>query len=97
MDTCCTNFRTALKARSQALSEIFERHIKYRIIREGWCLPEVPDAVIARYPGIAAGIRGLREAGLGILLRDPSLGVDMEGSDMHRTLLAAYDKLFAAA
>jgi ribosomal protein S12 methylthiotransferase accessory factor len=65
---------TMMEARSQALSEIFERHIKYRIISEGLCLPEVPDAVIARYPGIAAGIKGLREAGFGILVRDASLG-----------------------
>ena len=65
---------TLMEARSQALSEIFERHIKNRIIREGLCLPEVPDAVIARYPGIAAGIKGLREAGFGILVRDASLG-----------------------
>jgi len=65
---------TPLEARSQALSEIFERHIKYRIIREGLCLPEVPDEVIARYPGIAAGIKGLRDAGFGILVRDASLG-----------------------
>jgi ribosomal protein S12 methylthiotransferase accessory factor len=65
---------TLMEARSQALSEIFERHIKYRIIREGLCLPEVPEHVIARYPGIAAGIKGLREAGFGILVRDASLG-----------------------
>ena len=65
---------TLMEARSQALSEIFERHIKYRIIGEGLCLPEVPDRVIARYPGIAAGIKGLREAGFGILVRDASLG-----------------------
>ena len=65
---------TLMEARSQALSEIFERHIKYRIIREGLCLPEVPDEVIARYPGIAAGVEGLRDAGFGILVRDASLG-----------------------
>ena len=65
---------TPMEARAQALSEIFERHIKYRIIREGLCLPEVPEEVIARYPGIAAGIKGLREAGFGILVRDASLG-----------------------
>ena len=47
---------TLMEARSQALSEIFERNIKNRIISEGLCLPEVPDEVIARYPGIAAGI-----------------------------------------
>ena len=65
---------TMMEARSQALSEIFERHIKYRIIREGLCLPEVPDDVIARFPGIAAGIAGLRNAGFGIVVRDASLG-----------------------
>jgi ribosomal protein S12 methylthiotransferase accessory factor len=65
---------TMMEARSQALSEIFERYIKNRIIGEGLCLPEVPDEVIARYPGIAAGIKGLREAGFGILVRDASLG-----------------------
>ena len=65
---------TPMEARAQALSEIFERHIKERIIREGLCLPEVPEEVIARYPGIAAGIKGLRAAGFGILVRDASLG-----------------------
>ncbi|MDA8127159.1 MAG: 30S ribosomal protein S12 methylthiotransferase accessory factor YcaO [Betaproteobacteria bacterium] len=65
---------TPMEARAQALSEIFERHIKFRIIEEGLCLPDVPDAVIARYPRIAAGIRGLRDAGFGILVKDASLG-----------------------
>ncbi len=65
---------TPKEARSQALSEIFERHVKYRIISEGLCLPDVPENVIARYPRIAAGIQGLREAGFGILVKDASLG-----------------------
>lgn len=65
---------TMLEARSQALSEIFERHIKYRIISEGLCLPEVPDEVVPRFPHIAAGIKGLRAAGFGILVKDASLG-----------------------
>ena len=65
---------TPNEARAQALSEIFERHIKYRIISEGLCLPEVPNEVIARYPGIQAGIKGLRDAGFGILVKDASLG-----------------------
>ena len=65
---------TMMEARSQALSEIFERYIKNRIIGEGLCLPEVPDDIIARYPGIAAGVKGLRDAGFGILVRDASLG-----------------------
>ena len=65
---------TLMEARTQALSEIFERHIKFRIIREGLCLPDVPDTVLARYPRIAAGIQGLRDAGFGILVKDASLG-----------------------
>ena len=65
---------TPMEARTQALSEIFERHIKFRIIEEGICLPDVPEDVINRFPHIAAGIRGLREAGFGILVKDASLG-----------------------
>ena len=65
---------TMMEARSQALSEIFERQVKYRIISEGICLPEVPDEVLARFPRIAAGIAGLRKAGFGIMVRDASLG-----------------------
>ena len=65
---------TQAEARTQALSEIFERHIKARIISEGLCLPDVPEAVIARYPRIAAGIGALRAAGFGVLVKDASLG-----------------------
>ena len=65
---------TLKEARTQALAEIFERDIKYKIIREGICLPDVPEALINRYPRIAAGIKGLREAGYGILVKDASLG-----------------------
>lgn len=65
---------TLMEARTQALAEIFERDIKYKIIREGLCLPDVPEAVIHRYPRIAAGINGLRAAGYGILIKDASLG-----------------------
>ena len=78
------------EARTQALSEIFERHIKFRIIKEGLCLPDVPEAVIARYPRIEAGIRGLRAAGFGILVKDASLGG--EYPVMNVTLLHPQDQ-----
>ncbi len=65
---------TPKEARTQALSEIFERQIKFRIIAEGICLPDVPEDVIARYPRIEAGVRALRAAGFGILVKDASLG-----------------------
>lgn len=65
---------TEAEARTQALSEILERHVKFRIISEGLCLPDVPEHVITRYPRIEAGIQALREAGFGILVKDASLG-----------------------
>jgi ribosomal protein S12 methylthiotransferase accessory factor len=81
---------TPNEARAQALSEILERHVKFRIISEGLCLPDVPDAVIARYPAIAAGIAGLRAAGFGILVKDASLGG--EYPVMNVTLLHPQDQ-----
>ncbi len=65
---------TATEAHVQALSEIVERHIKFRVIGEGLCLPDVHDDVIARYPRIDADIRALRDAGFGILVKYASLG-----------------------
>ncbi|TDR72034.1 30S ribosomal protein S12 methylthiotransferase accessory factor YcaO [Paludibacterium purpuratum] len=65
---------TAPEARTQALSEIVERYVKFKVLREGLCLPDVPQETIDRYPAIAAGIRGLRDAGFGILVKDASLG-----------------------
>jgi ribosomal protein S12 methylthiotransferase accessory factor len=65
---------TLMEARVQAMAEIFERYIKFNIIKDSICLPNVPDNVINRYPKIAAGIAGLRAAGYGILVKDASLG-----------------------
>ena len=81
---------TPAEARTQALSEICERYVKFRIISEGLCLPEVPDEVIARYPHIAAGIRALRAAGFGILVKDASLGGQYPV--MNVTLLNPHDQ-----
>ncbi len=65
---------TAPEARVQALSEIFERSIKFKIIADGNCLPDIPDSVLARYPGIVAGIDELQSAGYPLLIKDASLG-----------------------
>ncbi|MDO8285622.1 MAG: 30S ribosomal protein S12 methylthiotransferase accessory factor YcaO [Rhodoferax sp.] len=81
---------TAPEARTQALSEIFERYAKFRIISEGLCLPDVPQDVINRYPRIAAGIQGLRDAGFGILVKDASLGGQFPV--MNVTLLNPHDQ-----
>jgi ribosomal protein S12 methylthiotransferase accessory factor len=64
---------TKSEARVQALSEIFERYIKNRVIAEAVSLPRIPDAVIARYPTIQKAIAKLEEEGFPILCFDSSL------------------------
>ena len=48
--------------------------MKFRVLREGLCLPEVPEKVIARSPQIVAGLATLRAAGFGVRVQDASLG-----------------------
>ncbi|EEP96651.1 hypothetical protein yaldo0001_19340 [Yersinia aldovae ATCC 35236] len=65
---------TANEARVQALSEVFERNVKNRIIAESISLPEIPSAVLNRYPGVVEAIAKLEEEGFPILSYDASLG-----------------------
>ncbi len=65
---------TLVEAQVQCLSEIFERAVKRQIIEGEIALPDVPQAVIAKYPGILAGIQGLEEQGFPVLVKDASLG-----------------------
>jgi len=65
---------TANEARVQGLSEVFERHIKNRIISERISLPEIPADVLARYPGVVASIEKLEAEGFPIFAYDGSLG-----------------------
>ncbi len=58
----------------QALSEIFERHVKFEIISNEICLPDIPEEVIKQYPSIYTGIQKLEQEGFGILVKDASLG-----------------------
>jgi len=62
------------EAQVQCLSEIFERAVKKQIIAEEIVLPDVPKAVIAKYPSILAGIEGLEEQGFPVVVKDASLG-----------------------
>ncbi len=64
---------TPEEARVQALSEIFERYVKFKIIAEGISLPNVPVEVLNRYPGIQVGIKELEDAGYPLLVQDASL------------------------
>ncbi|AZP12872.1 OsmC domain/YcaO domain-containing protein [Undibacterium parvum] len=65
---------TLVEAQVQCLSEIFERAVKREIIEGEIALPDVPQAVLAKYPGILAGIQGLEEQGFPVLVKDASLG-----------------------
>ncbi|MBN2646501.1 MAG: YcaO-like family protein [Thiotrichales bacterium] len=65
---------SALEAQIQSLSEVFERWVKNRILRENLCLPLVPDEVIARFPQVQKAIDALAEEGIYTEVRDASLG-----------------------
>ena len=65
---------TLAEAQVQCLSEIFERAVKREILEGEICLPDVPAEVLARFPGIVAGIAGLEEQGFPVLVKDASLG-----------------------
>lgn len=65
---------TLSEAQVQCLSEIFERAVKREILESELCLPDVPQDVLAKYPGIVAGIQGLEEQGFPVLVKDASLG-----------------------
>jgi len=65
---------TLAEAQVQCLSEIFERAVKREILEGEFALPDVPQDVLAKYPGIVAGIKGLEEQGFPVLVKDASLG-----------------------
>ena len=62
------------EARVQALSEIFERAIKNKIILEEITLPDVPKNILEQYPKIMEGINKLEAEGYPIIVKDASLG-----------------------
>ncbi|MBU3538466.1 OsmC domain/YcaO domain-containing protein [Polynucleobacter sp. UK-Gri1-W3] len=65
---------TLAEAQVQCLSEIFERAVKREILEGEIALPDVPQEVLAKYPGILAGIQSLEEQGFPVLVKDASLG-----------------------
>ena len=65
---------TLAEAQVQCLSEIFERAVKREIIEGEIALPDVPSDVLAKYPGILAGIEELEKQGFPVLVKDASLG-----------------------
>ncbi|GAA5170083.1 MULTISPECIES: OsmC domain/YcaO domain-containing protein [Halomonadaceae] len=65
---------TVAEAQVQCLSEIFERAVKRQIIEQEIVLPDVPQAVLAKYPEIVEGIEALEAQGFPVLVKDASLG-----------------------
>lgn len=65
---------TLSEAQVQCLSEIFERAVKREILEGELALPDVPEHVLAQYPKIVEGIKGLEEQGFPVLVKDASLG-----------------------
>ena len=65
---------TLAEAQVQCLSEIFERAVKREILEGEIALPDVPQDVLAKCPGILAGIQSLEERGFPVLVKDASLG-----------------------
>jgi ribosomal protein S12 methylthiotransferase accessory factor len=65
---------TLAEAQVQCLSEILERAVKREILEGEIALPDVPREVLAKYPGILAGIQGLEKQGFPVLVKDASLG-----------------------
>ncbi|NWO10274.1 OsmC domain/YcaO domain-containing protein [Chromohalobacter salexigens] len=65
---------TLAEAEVQCLSEIFERAVKKEIIEQEVVLPDVPEEVLAKYPGIQEGIAALEAQGFPVLVKDASLG-----------------------
>jgi ribosomal protein S12 methylthiotransferase accessory factor len=62
------------EAQVQCLSEIFERAVKKQIIEQEIILPDVPQQVLEKYPGIVAGIEALEQQGFPVVIKDASLG-----------------------
>mgnify|MGYP000314186299 FL=1 len=65
---------TLAEAQVQCLSEIFERAVKREILEGEMALPDVPAEILAKYPSIVAGIKGLEEQGFPVLVKDASMG-----------------------
>jgi len=65
---------TVAETQVQCLSEIFERAVKREILEGEMTLPDVPQHVLAKYPHIVEGIKGLEDQGFPVLVKDASMG-----------------------
>lgn len=65
---------TPAEAKVQALSEIFERYVKIKIIKEGYSLPKIPAKIVKSFPYLYEDIQSLEEKGFKLEVLDASLG-----------------------
>ncbi|HEX5622877.1 MAG TPA: YcaO-like family protein [Sulfuricurvum sp.] len=65
---------TPFEAQVQALSEIFERHAKIEIIKNGYALPKYPDEIVRSFERLYKDVSALRELGYIVEVLDASLG-----------------------
>ena len=65
---------TPNEAKVQALSEIFERYVKIKIIKEGLSLPKFPDDVVKSFPKVYEDVQSLKNLGYKVEVLDASLG-----------------------
>ncbi|WP_178862374.1 30S ribosomal protein S12 methylthiotransferase accessory factor YcaO [Thiomicrorhabdus cannonii] len=65
---------TLLEAQVQGLSEVFERWVKNKIMRENLCLPEIPEEAIASFHAVLEAREALQQEGIEVSIRDASLG-----------------------
>lgn len=61
------------EARVQAICEIIERYVKFKVIAERLTCPNVPTDVMQRFPRFSAIVRDLNERGFEVLVKDASL------------------------
>ncbi len=65
---------TPHEAQVQALSEIFERYVKFLTIKSAYALPEFPDDIVRSFKRVHRDVQSLRKAGYIVEVLDASLG-----------------------
>ncbi len=65
---------TPNEAKVQALSEIFERYVKIKIIKEGYSLPQIPQDIVKSFSKLYEDIVSLEKKGFKLQVLDASLG-----------------------
>jgi ribosomal protein S12 methylthiotransferase accessory factor len=70
----CAAGNTMEEALVQAISEVMERHHQLRIVHEDLTPPDIPEEVLAGFPGVYRTICYLRSNGFQVRVKDCSFG-----------------------